>query len=454
MMIKEIRLVNFRGISKMVLPFATRTSAILGVNGVGKSSVLDALAIALSNMTERIVGQASKARDISPDDIKNDEPYARIQVIADLDIYQSAIQAPVNGVGNTEPQLPRVHTLTTWAIARNRKAGKHTEERSSDLDQLNEHTKLFYELNEHTKLFYGRLHHAETNSLPTNLPLAVYYDVHRAVLDIPLRVREKLKNTPREAYHDALGHGGTDFRGFFAWFRDREDAENERIRDEPSYVDRDLQAVRAAVESFTQFTDLRIRRKPSLRMTVKKDNTELNVLQLSDGEKCLLALVGDLARRLSLLNTDKENPLEGEGVVLIDEIDLHLHPKWQRSVVASLERTFPNCQFIITTHSPQVVGELPPESVLLLRDGVFLGHAERSLGLSSGEVLEELMEGKARNETIGAEVETIHARLDADDISGAKGLLTALRQKVGDIPEVLELQAAIESLQWLEDGEE
>jgi predicted ATP-binding protein involved in virulence len=163
--------------------------------------------------------------------------------------------------------------------------------------------------------------------------------------------------------------------------------------------------------------------------------------------------VGDLARRLSLLNTDKENPLEGEGVVLIDEIDLHLHPKWQRSVVASLERTFPNCQFIITTHSPQVVGELPPESVLLLRDGVFLGHAERSLGLSSGEVLEELMEGKARNETIGAEVETIHAQLDADDISGAKGLLTALRQKVGDIPEVLELQAAIESLQWLEDDE-
>jgi predicted ATP-binding protein involved in virulence len=440
MMIKEIRLVNFRGISKMALPFATRTSAILGVNGVGKSSVLDALAIALSNVTERIVGQAAKARDISPDDIKNNEPYARIQVVADLDVYLGSSQIATDDTGTAKPS---VHSLTSWAIARNKKAGKYAAERSSDLDQLNEHTKLFY----------VRLHHAETNSLPTHLPMAVYYDVHRAVLDIPLRVRKKLKNTPREAYHDALGHGGTDFRGFFAWFRDREDAENERIRDEPSYVDRDLQAVRAAVESFTQFTDLRIRRKPSLRMTVKKDNTELNVLQLSDGEKCLLALVGDLARRLSLLNTDKENPLEGEGVVLIDEIDLHLHPKWQRSVVASLERTFPNCQFIITTHSPQVVGELPPESVLLLRDGVFLGHAERSLGLSSGEVLEELMEGKARNEAIGAEVETIHARLDADDISGAKGLLTALRQKVGDIPEVLELQAAIESLQWLEDDE-
>ncbi|MBP9941968.1 MAG: AAA family ATPase [Comamonas sp.] len=421
MMLQEIRLVNFRGIADMTLPFTTTTTAILGVNGVGKSSVLDALAIALSNMTERIAGQAARARDISPDDIKNDAAYARIQVTAELGI----------------------DTPTTWAIARNRKSGKHPEERSSDLNQLNAHTRLFN----------SRMLLAEANNRPTHLPLAVYYDVHRAVLDVPLRVREKLKNTPREAYHDALGHGGTDFRGFFAWFRDREDAENERIRDEPAYVDRDLQAVRVAVEAFTQFTDLRIRRKPSLRMTVKKNAAELNVLQLSDGEKCLLALVGDLARRLSLLNTDKDNPLHGEGVVLVDEIDLHLHPRWQRSVVASLERTFPNCQFIITTHSPQVVGELPPEAVLLLRDGKFLGHAERSLGLSSGEVLEELMEGSARNRAVGQELAAIHTLLDADDISGAKQLLALLREKVGDIPEVLELQASIDSLQWLEDGD-
>lgn len=421
MMLKEIRLVNFRGIADMTLPFTTTTTAILGVNGVGKSAVLDALAIALSNMTERIAGQAAKARDISPDDIKNDAAYARIQVTAELG----------------------VDTPTTWAIARNRKAGKHPAERSSDLDQLNAHTSLFN----------GRMLYAEANHQPTHLPLAVYYDVHRAVLDVPLRVREKLKNTPREAYHDALGHGGTDFRGFFAWFRDREDAENERIRDEPAYVDRDLQAVRAAVEAFTQFTDLRIRRKPSLRMTVKKNAAELNVLQLSDGEKCLLALVGDLARRLSLLNTDKDNPLHGEGVVLIDEIDLHLHPRWQRSVVASLERTFPNCQFIITTHSPQVVGELPPEAVLLLRDGKFLGHAERSLGLSSGEVLEELMEGEASNVEVASQLDTVRSLLDEDAIAGAQDALSRLRQAVGDIPQVLELQASIDSLQWLEDGD-
>ena len=421
MMLKTIELVNFRGIADMSLAFSARTTAILGVNGVGKSSVLDALAIALSNMTARIAGQAAKARDISPDDIKNDAAYARIAVTADL--------------GD--------EALTTWAIARNRKAGKHPAERSSRLEGLNAQTGL---LN-------ARMLYQEANGLPVNFPLAVYYDVHRAVLDVPLRVREKLKNTPREAYHDALGHGGTDFRGFFTWFRQCEDAENERIRDEPTYRDRSLQAVRAAINGFTGFTDLRIRRKPSLRMTVKKGTAELNVLQLSDGEKCLLALVGDLARRLSLLNTSAANPLEGEGVVLIDEIDLHLHPKWQRTVVASLERTFANCQFIITTHSPQVVGELRPESVMLLHDGQLLGHAERSLGLKSGEVLEELMGGTARNAAVEAQLNTIRSHIDNDALTQARPLLEALHQTVGDIPEVLELQAAIQSLAWLEDGE-
>lgn len=440
MMLKEISLVNFRGVESMTLPFTTRTTAILGVNGVGKSSVLDALAIALSNMTERIAGQAAKARDISPDDIKNDAAFARIQVTADLDIHTSTSQVAAAEVGSDGPADSRVHTPTTWAIARNRKAGKHPEERSSDLDQLNAHTNLFN----------GRMLYAEANHQPTHLPLAVYYDVHRAVLDVPLRVKEKLKNTPREAYHDALGHGGTDFRGFFAWFRDREDAENERIRDEPAYVDRDLQAVRAAVEGFTQFTDLRIRRKPSLRMTVKKNKTELNVLQLSDGEKCLLALVGDLARRLSLLNTDKENPLDGEGVVLIDEIDLHLHPKWQRSVVASLERTFPHCQFIITTHSPQVVGELVPEAVLLLRDGAFLGHADRSLGLSSGEVLEELMDGRARNQGFQRLVSEVERAIEDEAYVVARSTLSRLRKSYGVLPEVLRLE---ESLEWFDPTE-
>ena len=76
---------------------------------------------------------------------------------------------------------------------------------------------------------------------------------------------------------------------------------------------------------------------------------------LSDGLK-LMAWVGDLVTRLSQAFPNAENPLEQEGIVLIDEIDIHLHPTWQRQILSQLRRTFPKIQFIVTTHSPLVAG--------------------------------------------------------------------------------------------------
>ena len=150
-----------------------------------------------------------------------------------------------------------------------------------------------------------------------------------------------------------------------------------------------------------------------------------------------------------MLNTEREDPLLGEGVVLIDEIDLHLHPRWQRTVVASLERTFPNCQFIITTHSPQVIGELATESVMLLKDGAFLGHPERSLGLDSGEVLEEIMGSEAMNQEANDELRVIRRAIDDDDLGRAQVLLDKLKVRVKELPAVLEAQSAIDTLGWL-----
>ena len=415
MQIKRFTLVNFRGIEHIELDFeGKKTIALVGVNGVGKSSILDALAITLSNLTSRIVGQASKSRAISKDDIKVGADYTRLQLVAEFAAKE-----------------------VDWAIALNRKAGKHPKDRSSDLSQLNTAA---------GSIEIDVLLHELVDDAPVQLPLAVYYDVHRAVLDVPLRIREQLVNAIAEGYDDALGHGGADFKRFFIWFRNQEDLENEKARDVPGYRDPELSAVRRAIETFTGFKDVRVRRKPALRMTVLKGNLEFNVLQLSDGEKCLLAMVGDLARRLTLLNRQVVDPLKGSGVVLIDELDLHLHPGWQRTVVANLEKTFPNCQFIITTHSPQILGELPANAIMLLKDGRYLGHPERSLGLRSGEVVEELMGGFAQNQDVSEQLKKIHHHLDDDDLDAAQAGIESLRQDVGDIPDILEVQASIDAL--------
>ncbi|ESC16106.1 RecF/RecN/SMC family protein [Salmonella enterica subsp. enterica serovar Agona str. 0292] len=104
------------------------------------------------------------------------------------------------------------------------------------------------------------------------------------------------------------------------------------------------------------------------KIILKKGEVELDIQQLSQGEKTIFTLVGDLARRLILLNPNLSNPLLGYGIVLIDEIDLHLHPQWQQTIIERLTSTFPNVQFVITTHSPQVLSTVSSRSVRILQE--------------------------------------------------------------------------------------
>lgn len=105
-------------------------------------------------------------------------------------------------------------------------------------------------------------------------------------------------------------------------------------------------------------------------MTLRSEGQEARLLtagQLSSGFRTMLAVAMDLARRMAALNPHMENPTESPGVVLIDEIDLHLHPRWQQLVIKGLVEAFPNVQFIMSTHSPQVLTTLREENILKLR---------------------------------------------------------------------------------------
>jgi predicted ATP-binding protein involved in virulence len=411
MKVKRLGLLNFRGIERLSVDFTETITAFVGVNGVGKSTVLDALAIALSQLTWRINGHPQKSRPIALDDIRQGADFARIELTVQL--RGAALR---------------------WATVTNRKKGLQTDPlRRSDLEALNEAVRQLD----------AEWEHVETDRQdPYNLPLAVYYDVNRAVLDIPMRVREQLKNNPYEVYQDALDHGGADFKRFFIWFRNREDYENEQRRDHAEFRDRSLEAVRGAVKAFTEFTDLRIRRNP-LRMTVVKREIEFNVAQLSDGERNMLAMVGDMARRLSVLNPGLPNPNEGAGVALIDEIDLHLHPKWQREVVAKLATTFPNCQFVITTHSPQVLGELAADSIMLMWDGKLIGHPQASYGLTSGQVLEEIMGASSRTSKVKQQLESIYSSLERGELTTARQLISVLKTNAPSVPELAGAEALL-----------
>jgi predicted ATP-binding protein involved in virulence len=182
-------------------------------------------------------------------------------------------------------------------------------------------------------------------------------------------------------------------------------------------------------------------------MTVKKQGQELIVNQLSDGEKCLLALVGDLARRLAIANPGLEEPLQGKGVILLDEIELHLHPKWQRQIISSLTTTFPNCQFIITTHSPQVLSHVKPDSIYLLQatpDGIIAEQPENSFGRDSNQILEDLMGVSERPQEIKDNLRDLFRLIDQGHLDSAKQLRQNLADEIGeDDPEFVRADVLI-----------
>ena len=345
MFLNRLRLENFRRFKDVEMKFAKRLSVLVGINGAGKSSVLSAISTLLSWYVRRLVspngtgsGMAISERDIQ------------------TDALSSTIALVIDDVGRE----------VSWSVSKTAKGAPIFDARS-DLRELTEYVK---------DLRVSKL---------ASVPIIAAYTVNRSVLDIPLRIKKHHEFSVLSAYDDAFDRAA-DFRRFFEWFREWEDVENERIADTlstggvPYRANNELAAVRRALSRFLpEFSDWKIRRTP-LRMEVKKDGEPLSVDQLSDGEKCMIALVGDLARRLVVANPEQEDPLLGNGIVLVDEIELHLHPEWQKSVLPRLLQTFPNVQFVVTTHSPLVLAQL--NSLLYRKEGEIA-----VFGLRSGSVV-------------------------------------------------------------------
>ncbi|SIO58944.1 AAA family ATPase [Paraburkholderia phenazinium] len=177
---------------------------------------------------------------------------------------------------------------------------------------------------------------------------------------------------------------------------------------------------------------------------------------LSDGQRGVCALVADIARRMCLLNPQAGPNVTRDtpGVVVIDELDMHLHPAWQRRIVGVLRKAFPRVQFFAATHSPLIIGEVPSSNILLLRRDGRSTHPERSYGLDSNEVLEEVMGSSSRNDAVTNSLVEIHRLLDSEMVADAQSRLDSLKADVGEIPEVIQLQSEIESLRMLGDSDE
>ncbi|MCF7958564.1 MAG: AAA family ATPase [Phycisphaerae bacterium] len=440
MKISKLELTHFRGARHLVIEFTPGVNLLVGVNGAGKSSVLDSLAIMLSWAGARLRSPNTSGRRIIDTDIHNERNYGRIEL---------SVQTDFPGKDDI-----------SWRLAQTRKGRNPEIDLNDPYVDPNEPLHGMTSLRSLSKWASEKRDEIGKNHAKVNLPLFVYYPTNRSVVDIPLRIRKSHTFALLDAYDGALT-AGANFRNFFEWYRNREDIENEHLRDSQDISndeknnfsqDSQLQAVRQATKAFMPgFSKISVKRTP-LRMEVEKNGKKYRVEQMSDGEKCLFAMIGDLARRLAIANPQRTNALEGEGVVLIDEIDLHLHPAWQRNVINQLRITFPNCQFIVSTHSPQVFGEVDAECIRRLSidplHGLVATTPDQSLGLDSSEVLEEQMEAQSRNEDISKKLDTIFELIDKDKFIEAKKKIETLRDEVkGSIPEIVRAESLITMLE-------
>lgn len=405
MKLKSITLQNFKGIEKLTIVLDGKTTVLFGINGVGKSTILRAVDLIYANIIAKLIGTGKKrSAELDYDDIS----YGRSK-------------ANINAVFSFEDG-----TEMKYSRSIDRATGK-----KHNIAEL----KLLVEKFEDSYLVKG---HDDGNGNwveevdNKNMPVFVNYGVNRIVLDVPVRA-SKEQFVKLDAFDKAI-ESTIDFRNLFKWFRNQEDIENQaKVRDNSEYEDKSLSAVKQAMLAMLDgFEDIHIDRKP-LAMKVRKDGKYLTINQLSDGEKCTIALFGDLARRMALANPERENPLEGTGVVLIDELDLHMHTSWQRKVLSVLKNTFPNIQFIITTHSPQILGEVDDTFNLfyMFKDGkkIALKSYKSFMGWDTNVILEEVMNTASVNQDIKRMLDKMYLFIEEKKFDKAEELADILDEK-------------------------
>lgn len=388
MRLDKISLKNFRAIDTADIKLDGKSTVIFGINGTGKSSILRSINLLFANIINQVVNRKELKQNY-------------------------AIQLEDILFGKKETNLHTDIEFDGEILGYTRSMIRNTGRKSQDKKSLEKIAAIFQE-----KYI--------SDEEQKDIPIFVNYGTNRLVLDIPLRIRTHHTFDIYSAFEKAI-ENKIDFRTFFEWYRDQEDFENETKIEtgDLSYKDNALMAVRRAILAMLDdCSNLRVVRKPRLEMKIDKQNVSLNVSQMSDGEKCTLALFGDLARRLTLANPNKQDPLLGEGIVLIDEVELHMHPSWQRKVLSVLRETFPNIQFIITTHSPIVLSEADENYNLFFvdnKDGKFSIQKSQQLnGYDANAVLEQFMGTRSMNVKMQQFIDSIYRDIDQREYERAE----------------------------------
>lgn len=386
---KALKLRNFKGIAELDLTLDESLTLLAGVNGVGKTSVLQALLAAVT-----------QAWSWHPPD-----RYPLFQ-------FSESVTRAGSAGAEIELELGVPHRSPISV-----RLSVHERGLRPDPSPL---------------LSVQRYY----NEFDPAFPLVVYYEQNR----VPLSERNwrSVSVSSKENRTSSLRTTVSSPSEFKAWFFEKEADEGLEIRERQDleYADPELATVRQVLNQLDGFTAVRSRKTPESSertLFLVKDGADIPFDSLSGGEQAFFLLAADLARRL-MLESPGTPIAEAPGIVCIDEIELHLHPAWQKRILRTLMDTFPACQFIVSTHSPQVIGGVEAHHVRLLEpaeNGVrTVSQPIATKGRDSNYVLKGILDTPERDDEVSKLFDVFDRLIDAGELEDAKQVLDKLDNAV------------------------
>lgn len=431
MKLESIHINHFRGIEHLHFDLTEPFTLLVGDNGSGKTSILSALAVSLGIWhVSKLVTGPKQWRSIMEHELR-EVPNG---MEAGERLFSPSGEAQITATG-------RIGNRDKHAWTRFKKSkGTRTQDVWMKKTVADIHDAL-----------------AARNEKKELLPLLAFYGAGRAWMPSNERatpdLTADLKARPGDGYYDCLNER-IRVKDVMQWFV-REAA----ARDDAGKFRAGYHAVRLALlRGIPGIDDLWYDHR-KLEIVISIEGKAQPFSRLSDGQRMMAATISDMAVRAFQLNRYMVESYDGDdqaaaeavlrethGVVLIDELDVHLHPDWQRRVARDLRATFPKVQFICTSHSPQVCGELRPEEILVLKDGT-VNHPLRSFGMDSGSVLEEIMDSTARNQATEEKLRELGKAVDDENLAEAQKIAGELKAQLGEAAaEVLQAETMIHFL--------
>lgn len=402
MYLKKIHIKNYKAIESLDIDLKPGVNLLIGDNGAGKTSVLEGMAVALGGMFENVTG-------VTPINILKEDIHLKIKPLGDSSA--SIEYCEPASVGCVLQSMNEQEFI--W--------NRVKEERSSKTMKTDDKDVCIWMKN-------------LTNDSEALLPLISFQSAARAWRvekgDLGAELKKKLDDR-RCGYVGCL-KSSMDVKSIKQWC-----LKQEIVASNKGFV-REYEMFKNIVASFmkeiNEMEDIpAVYYSPQFNELVyKNDQVEMPISKLSAGYQSLLWMIMDLAYRACMLNPELEKREQIEGIVLIDEIDLHLHPKWQWNVIEALRKTFENVQFIIATHSPIVISSSKDANLIFLESDKDVSYLPDCYGYEVEDVLRFRQESVSRPKNVKTLVDQIETAIDDTDFEKASAVLEKLKTVLGE----------------------